>query len=112
MHYMRNGQPVVEDRTQFLPSGSPLTALAQRSVPEARHLVPEARQYRQIPRNRMVLVVTAQHAPQPFSDRCNRARLRNASRGSELNRDREGAVRAAMTPGPRTCEHRDIVAFV
>ena len=63
---------MVEDRTQLLPGGPPLTALAQRSEPEAGHLVPESGQYRQIPRYRMVLVVTAQYAPQPFSDLRNR----------------------------------------
>ena len=49
-----------------------MTALAQTPVPEAHHLAPESRQYRQIPRYRMVLVIAAQHALQPFSDLRNR----------------------------------------
>ena len=51
---------MVEDGTQLLPGGPPLTALAQRPVPEPHHLVPESGQRRQVSRDRMVLVVTAQ----------------------------------------------------
>src|SRR5690242_4960897 len=69
---MRNGQPVVEDRAEFLPGWPPLTTLAQGSEPEACHLIPETGQHRQIPRYRVILVVTAQYAPQPSSDLRNR----------------------------------------
>src|SRR5215510_9122753 len=72
MHNFRNGQPMVEDRTQFLPGRPLVTTLAQYSMPQPSHLTPESRQHRQVPRDRMVLVVAAQYALQIFSDLLNR----------------------------------------
>src|ERR1700722_11826952 len=53
---------------QLLPGGPPLAALSQRTEPVAGDLSPESFQYRQIPGNRMVLVIAVEHAFQPSAD--------------------------------------------
>ena len=57
---------------QLRPVGPPLAALFQRMEPVAGDLSSESRQYRQISRDGVVLVIAVEYAPQPSANRRDR----------------------------------------
>src|SRR5215470_2594618 len=62
------GYPTVEDRAVAIPAQSPVAAATYDFPPQPEESMPEPPQGRAVSRYRVVLVVTALHASQPFTD--------------------------------------------